>query len=141
MRNATTLRYVAAALVFVVAAVHYQQYIDQLNQVKTIGVLFLLNAAGGAALTVGLLLRDTTFNRLSALGSIPLCLGSLVSIVLAMGGGIFGYQEPDWRTPVIIAVAAEVAAVSVLIAYLARSYSGATTGEQISTSVPQGSRT
>jgi hypothetical protein len=56
-----------------------------------------------------------------ALGSIPLCLGSLVSILLAMGGGIFGYQEPDRRTSVTIAVVAEAAALPVLVAYLAAS--------------------
>lgn len=131
------IRYVAAALIFVVGAVHYQQYIAVLHPVKTIGVLFLLNAAGGAALTVGLLWKDRTLNRLSALGSIPLCLGSLISILLARGGGIFGYQEPDWRTAVVVAVVAEVAALIVLTAYLV----GDMTGEQTSTSVPQGSRT
>lgn len=118
--SATGLRYLAAVLVLVVGAVHYQQYVDFLSEVKTIDVLFLLNAAGGAALAVGLLWNDQTLNRLCAFGAIPLCLGSLVSIVLAMGGGIFGYQEPDWRTPVIIAVAVEVAAPPVLVAYLAR---------------------
>jgi len=139
--TATAPRYVAAALVFVVGAVHFQQYIAVLSEVKTIGVLFLLNAAGGFALTVMLLWKDRTLNALGALGSIPLCLGSLVSILLARGGGIFGYQEPDWRAAVVIAVVAEVAALVVLTAYLARSYSGGTTGEQTSTSVPQGSRT
>lgn len=139
--NVKVLRYAAAALVFVVGAVHFQQYIDLLHQVKTIGVLFLLNAAGGVALTVMLLWKDRTLNLLGALGSIPLCMGSLVSILLARGGGIFGYQEPDWRTPVVIAVVAEVAALVVLLTYLARSYLGGTTGEQTSTSVPQGSRT
>lgn len=134
--NASVLRYAAAALVFVVGAVHYQQYIAVLHDIKTIGVLFLLNAAGGAALTIALLWNDRTLNRLAALGSIPLCLGSLVSIVLSMGNGIFGYQEPDWRTAVVIAVVAEVAAVIALLGYL-----GPTTGEQTSTSVPQGSRT
>lgn len=117
------LRYLAAALVLVVAGVHYQQYIELLNQVDTIGVLFLLNAAGGAALVVLLLQRDETLRKLGALGAIPLCLGSLVSILLSMGGGFFGYQEPDWRTSVIIAVVAEVAALIVLAAYLARAKS------------------
>jgi len=117
---ATPLRLAAAVLVLVVAAVHYEQYLDSLSEVDTIGWLFLLNAAGGAALVVLLLQRDETLRRLGALGAIPLCLGSLVSILLAMGGGIFGYQEPDWRGPVVLAVVAEVAALPVLVAYLAR---------------------
>ncbi len=113
------LRYVGAALILVVAGVHYQQYIELLSQVDTIGVLFLLNAAGGAALVVLLLQRDRMLRALGALGAIPLCLGSLVSILLSMGGWIFGYQEPDWRTAVVIAVVAEVAAIPVLVAWLA----------------------
>ncbi len=137
---ATPLRLAAVVLVLVVAAVHYEQYLDSLSEVDTIGWLFLLNAAGGAALVVLFVQRDETLRRLGALGAIPLCIGSLVSILLAMGGGVFGYQEPDWRTPVIIAVVAEVAAIAVLLAYLARTYLGGTTGEQTSTSVPQGSR-
>lgn len=122
--SADALRYLAAALVLVVAGVHWQQYIDLLGQVDTVGTLFLLNAAGGAALVVLLLQRDEMLRIVGALGSIPLCLGSLVSILLAMGGGIFGYQEPDWRTSVITAVVAEVAALPVLLAYLARTYTG-----------------
>ncbi|HEX5910092.1 MAG TPA: hypothetical protein VFY44_06330 [Thermoleophilaceae bacterium] len=116
------LRYVAAALVLVVAGVHWQQYVELLNQVDTVGPLFLLNAAGGAALAVLLLQRDVTLRILGALGAIPLCLGSLISIVLSMGDGIFGYQEPDWRAAVVVAVVAEVAALPVLLAYLARTY-------------------
>lgn len=117
--TAGALRYLSAALVLVVAGVHYQQYVDSLSQVETIGTLFLLNAAGGAALAVLLLQRDPMLRTVGALGSIPLCVGSLVSILLAMGGGIFGYQEPDWRMPVVIAVVAEIAALPVLLAYLA----------------------
>jgi hypothetical protein len=115
---AKPLRFLAAVLVFVVAAVHYQQYIDFISEVHVIGWLFLLNAAGGAALTVLLLQRHETLHRLAALGAIPLCLGSLISILLAMGGGIFGYQEPDWRIAVVLAVAAEVIAMAVLAGYL-----------------------
>ncbi|MGI8749209.1 MAG: hypothetical protein ACR2J6_01430 [Thermoleophilaceae bacterium] len=115
---APALRFAAAALVLVVAAVHYEQYLDFISEVDTIGWLFLLNAAGGAALAVLLLQRDETLRRLGALGAIPLCLGSLVSILLAMGGGIFGYQEPDWRAAVVLAVAAEVIALPVLIGCL-----------------------
>jgi hypothetical protein len=36
--------------VLVVAGVHFQQYVDFMSQVPTVGVLFLLNAAGGAGL-------------------------------------------------------------------------------------------
>lgn len=116
--RAGILRYPAAALVLVVGLVHLQQYIDFISEVQTIGWLFLLNAAGGAGLAVALLWPDRNLSRLAAAGGLVLCIGSLVAIVLAMGGGIFGYQEPSWRGPVVLAVIAEVAALPALAGHL-----------------------
>jgi len=116
--RAGILRYPAAALVLVVGLVHLQQYVDFISDVDTIGWLFLLNAAGGAGLAVALLWPDRNLSRLAAAGGLVLCIGSLVAIVLAMGGGIFGYQEPSWRGPVVLAVIAEVAALPALVGYL-----------------------
>ncbi|MGI8660207.1 MAG: hypothetical protein ACR2LH_04110 [Thermoleophilaceae bacterium] len=116
--RAGILRYPAAALVLVVGLVHLQQYIDFISEVETIGWLFLLNAAGGAGLAVALLWPDRSLSRLAAVGGLVLCIGSLVAIVLAMGGGIFGYQEPSWRGPVVLAVIAEVAALPALAGHL-----------------------
>jgi hypothetical protein len=118
-RRADTLRYAAAALVLVVGLVHLQQYVDFISEIPTIGVLFLLNAAGGAGLAVALIWPDRTLSRLAALGGIGLCVGSLVAIVLAMSGGIFDYQEPNWRGPVVLSVIVEVAALPALLGYLA----------------------
>ena len=116
--RAGVLRYPAAALVLVVGLVHLQQYIDFISEVETIGWLFLLNAAGGAGLAVALLWPDRSLSRLAAVGGLVLCIGSLVAIVLAMGGGIFGYQEPSWRGPVVLAVIAEIAALPALAGHL-----------------------
>lgn len=117
-RPADLLRYAAAALVLVVGLVHLQQYVDFISEIPTVGVMFLLNAAGGAALFAALLWRDRTLRQLAALGGIALCVGSLVAIVLAMGGGIFDYQEPNWRGPVVISVLVEIAALPALVGYL-----------------------
>jgi hypothetical protein len=106
----------AAALMVVIAGVHFQQYVDFMSEIPTIGVLFLLNAAGGAGLAVALLSRDSLLRALAALGSIGLALGSLVSIFLALGGGVFGYREPTLRLPIAIAIAAEVLALPFLVA-------------------------
>lgn len=118
-RGVDTLRYVAVALVLAVGAVHYQQYIEILNEVETVGVLFLLNAAGAAAIAVALLWNERTLRTLGAIGGVALSVGSLVSILIARGGGLFGYQEPNWRTAVVIAVVVEVAALPTLVGYLA----------------------
>ncbi len=117
-RGADALRLASAVLVAVIAGVHLQQYIDSLSVVPTIGVLFLLNAAGGAAIAVALLARDTMLRQFAAAGGIALALGSLVSIVISMNGGLFNYVEPDFRPALVVAVVAELVATPVLAAYL-----------------------
>lgn len=106
----------AAVLVAVIAAVHLQQYLDFISEVPTIGVLFVLNAAGGAGLAVALVSSDRPLRLLAAVGSIGLAVGSLVSIVIALNGSLFGYSEPTLRLPILIAILAEVAAIPVLVA-------------------------
>jgi hypothetical protein len=108
----------AAVLMAVIAGVHFQQYVDFMSEIPTIGVLFLLNAAGGAGLAVALLGREPLLRALAALGSIGLALGSLVSIFLALGGGVFGYREPSLRLPIAIAIVAEIAVLPLLGAVL-----------------------
>jgi hypothetical protein len=114
----TRLRLLAAGLLLVVAGIHFQQYAVLLHPVPTIGVLFLLNAAGGAALVAAILGRDRLLRRLALLGGLVLVIGALVSIALAMNGGIFGYQEPSFRVPVVLAMIAEAAAIPALGASL-----------------------
>ncbi len=106
---------VAAVLVAVIAAVHLQQYIDFISEVPTIGVLFLLNAAGGAGLAVALLSRSRQLRVLAAIGALGLAVGSLVSIVIALQGSLFGYSEQMLRFPILIAILAEVAAMPILL--------------------------
>jgi hypothetical protein len=113
---ASRLPLVAAVLVAVIAGVHFQQYVDFISEVPTIGVLFLLNAAGGAGLAAALLSGKPLIRGGAALGAIGLALGSLVSIFLALDGGIFGYQEPTLRLPIVIAILAELLALPALLA-------------------------
>ena len=105
----------AAAALAVVAAVHFQQYVDFISQVPTIGVLFVLNAAGGAGLAIALLMPDRPVRILAAMGGIGLVVGSLVSIVIALNGQLFGYQEPTLRLPILIAIIAEAVAIPALV--------------------------
>ncbi len=109
---------VAAVLVAVVAAVHLQQYVDFISEVPTVGVLFVLNAAGGAGLAVALISRERPLRLLAAVGSIGLAAGSLISIAIALTGNFFGYSEPTLRLPILIAIIAEVAALPVLVALI-----------------------
>ena len=87
------MRYLGAALIVAVGAVHLQH---------------------SAAIAVALLSPDPLLRRLAAAGGVALCIGALVSIVLLAGGGVFGYQEPDWRIPMVLAVISEGLAIPVL---------------------------
>lgn len=108
------LRVLAAALVLVVAGIHFQQYVDFMSLVPTVGVLFLLNAAGGAGLALALLSSDRTLRFLATAGAIGLCLGSLVSIAIALQSSFFGYSEPSLRLPIVLAIVSEVLALPIL---------------------------
>ena len=93
--------------------VHVQQYASFIKDVPTIGVLFLLNGFGAGVICVML---ATRVRLLGALAGIGLCVGALISIAVARYGstGLFAYREPTIRTPVAIAVIAEIAALLVL---------------------------
>ena len=114
LRGAPRLRLLAAALVAVIAGVHFQQYVDFMSEVPTVGVLFLLNAAGGAGLVLALLSSDRALRMLAVLGSAGLAVGSLVSIAIALAASFFGYSEPTLRLPIVIAIVTEVAVIPAL---------------------------
>jgi hypothetical protein len=115
-RTQWTLRVIAALLVFVIAGVHFQQYVQFMSHVPWVGVLFLLNAGGGAAIAVALLGPDRDIRTLAALGGIGLALGSLVSLVIARSSSFAGYHEPTLRTAILIAIISEALAVPALAA-------------------------
>jgi hypothetical protein len=119
-RTAHTLRQVAGLLMVVIAGVHFQQYVDFMSEVPTVGVLFLLNAAGGAGLLLAMLSGDRLIRLLGMTGSIALALGSLVSIAISLTGNFFGYEEPTLRLPIVIAIVAEVLLIGVLVLPLVR---------------------
>jgi hypothetical protein len=116
VRASLTLRAIAAALVLVIAGVHFQQYVQFMSHVPWVGVLFLLNAGGGAAIAIALLGPDRDIRTLAALGGIGLALGSLVSLVIALTSSFAGYHEPTLRTAILIAIISEALALPVLAA-------------------------
>ncbi len=123
--RADIIRALGAVLILVVGAVHVEQYLDFIKDIPTIGVLFLLNGLGAGAICV---VMATRLRLLGALSGIILSLGALVSIMIARyaSSGLFNYREPTYRTPVVIAIAAEIAAIAVLAVY-ARAERSATT--------------
>lgn len=100
----------------VIAGVHFQQYVDFMSEIPTVGVLFLINAAGGAGLALALLSRERSLRLLASIGAIALAGASLVSVMISLSGSFFGYTEPTLRFPIVVAIVAEVAAILVLLA-------------------------
>ena len=114
-----SLRCMGALLIVGVGVVHLEQYVDFIKDVPTIGTLFLLNSFAAGAVCV---ILAGPFTLVPALAGIGVSVGSLVSILIARyaSGGLFDYREATWRTPIIVAVALELAAVVVLTVLAAR---------------------
>jgi hypothetical protein len=103
-------RYLGAASILVVGAIHAQQYYDAyFSYVPTIGTLFLLSfiAAGivGAALLapihrLGRL--GETILALAALGAIGIALGTLVSLLVSEYTPLFGFMESGYRLAIVL---------------------------------------
>lgn len=115
--SAAVARYLGALATIVVGAVHLQQYADFISDVPTIGVLFLLNGLGAGVVVI---LLATRFATLAALGGVALSAGALAALLISMtDAGLFDYTEPAFRAAVVVAIAAEAAAIVLLSAYLA----------------------
>jgi hypothetical protein len=130
-------RILAAALLAVLAGVHFQQYVDFMSHVPTVGVLFLLNAAGGAGMALALVGADALLRVLAALGGLGLAVGSLACIVVALTGSFAGFHEPTLRLPIVIAIVAEALAVPVCLIVLGRLEVRALTRSAASPSSPR----
>jgi hypothetical protein len=99
------------------AAVHVQQFASEFHDVRWIGPLFLANAVACIVVAAGLAYDRT--RQLAALAGIVISVVALGGLVVSYGNGLFGWQEAGFRTPVALAVIAEVCAVGFLAAGLA----------------------
>jgi hypothetical protein len=117
---AATAGYALGALALAAeAAVHIQQYAAIFNEVDWIGPLFLANAGASLAAVVGLAGRRT--RPLAALAGVAISVVALGSLVVSYGQGLFGWHEGGFRTPIAVAVIAEVASALLLSVALAAS--------------------
>jgi hypothetical protein len=115
----SALRVLGALAVLAVGAVHLEQYFGvHFNVVPVIGPLFALNFAGAALIALGLLLPLRRLHILLALGGIGLAATSFVFFFISERQPLFGFQDYGYRPAIIIALAAEAAAVALLGAYL-----------------------
>jgi hypothetical protein len=115
-------RFLGAVSLLAVGAVHLQQYEFLYSAIPTIGTLFLLNFAGATLIGLGLLLpgaRMRPLHLLLALGGIGLSATAFVFLFVSEHQPLFGFQDYGYRTEIVVALAAETAAVVTLGAYLA----------------------
>jgi len=106
-------RYLGALSLFVVGAIHAQQYYDAyFSVVPTVGTLFLLNFVGAGMLGVVLIAPVRRLGRnvgdlilvLASLGAIGIALGSLVSLLISEYTPFFGFMESGYRLAVVLSL-------------------------------------
>ena len=117
------LRTLGGIAVLVVGGVHLYEYsADYFRVVPIIGPLFLLNFLGATVIGLGLLVpaaRLRVVHVLLALGGIGLAATSFVFLFVSEHQPLFGFEDYGYRMAIVIALAAEFAAVVTLGAYLA----------------------
>ena len=121
-RGGAAARMLGALAVLVVGAVHLEQYFAvHFDVVPTIGPLFVLNFAGATLIGLGLLLPVRRVQPLLALAGMGLAATSFVFLFVSEHRPLFGFQDYGYRPAILVALAAEAAAVLLLGAYLASS--------------------
>jgi hypothetical protein len=125
--------YLGALAVLATGVVHIQQYyVQDYSTIPTIGTLFFLNFVAAVVIAVGLIAplgRITpryadAIRSAFAIGGIGLGVLSLVALFISEGSGLFGFVENGYRTAIVLAMAAEIAATLFLIVFLAANGTG-----------------
>jgi hypothetical protein len=107
---------------------HLQQYYSaDYSTVPTIGTLFLLNFVSAIVVAVGLVAPlgrvagryADAIRALFAVGGIGIAVLSLAGLFISESSGLFGFVEHGYRTPIVLAIVAEVAATVFLATFLA----------------------
>ena len=125
--------YLGALAVLATGIAHVQQfYADDYSSVPTIGTLFYLNFVSAVVIAAGLVaplgriagryagaIRDAF-----AVAGIGLGALSLIALFVSESSGLFGFQEHGYRTPIALAIVFEVAAIVLLVIFLAAQGAG-----------------
>jgi len=120
--------YLGALSLLAVGADHIQQYyVDNYSVVPTIGTLFFLNFVSAVVVAAGLVAplrhvagRFADAIRASfAIAGIGIAAGALAGLFVSESSGLFGFVENGYRTPIVVAIAAEAATIVFLATFLA----------------------
>ena len=120
-------RYLGAASIFVVGAVHAQQYYDAyFSYVPTIGTLFLLSFVGSGIVGVVLIAPVGRLGRrrgdlvlgLAAVGAVGIALGSLFALLFSEYRPLFGFMESGYRLAIVLTIVFDVLTTALLGSFL-----------------------
>ena len=130
-------RYLGAASIFIVGAVHAQQYYDAyFSYVPVIGTLFLLSFIGSGIVGAVLVAPARLLGRragdailaLAALGAISIAFGSLVALLWSEYQPLFGFMESGYRLAIVLTIVFDALTTVLLGAFvvlLGRAHIGA----------------
>jgi len=122
------VRYLGAISIFLVGAVHAQQYYDAyFSVVPTIGTLFLLSFVGAGIVGTVLIAPVRLLGRVvgdaalvvAALGAIGIAVGTFVSLVISEYTPLFGFMESGYRMAVVLTLLFDVLTTVFLGVFLA----------------------
>lgn len=124
----TTTRLLGALALLVVGGVHFQVYrYEFYSAIPTIGPLFLVNFVAATGLGLFLLVPirppgrvGALADRLAAIAGIGVAAGALVGLLISEQTPLFGFREQGYRFVIVLALASETVAVTMLSLFLAR---------------------
>src|SRR5689334_16601757 len=123
-------RLIGAIALFVVGAVHLEQYsVAHFSVIPTIGTLFMVNFVAATATGLLLLLAaapalrqfEPALGLVAAGGGIGVAAGALAALLISEQTPLFGFMEHGYRREIVISIAAEVVAIVALGIFLADS--------------------
>jgi hypothetical protein len=129
----TATRTLGALALLVIGGVHYQQYRYAFySSIPTIGPLFLANFIGATALGLFLLTpvrsrpgrRGGSLDRVAALAGIGVAAGGLVALLISEHTPLFGFMEHGYRFVIVLAIASDAVATTMLALFLMRAHIG-----------------
>lgn len=124
---ATGTRCAGALALLAVGADHLEQdTVAHYSVVPTIGTLFVVNFAAAVVVACGLAVPAPRWPGragrlvavLLALGGIAIAAGSAAGLLLSENGGVFGFMEVGYRPAIVLSLALDATAASLLAAYL-----------------------
>ena len=126
-RTTSLVRYLGALSLLAVGVDHIEQYyVDYYRAVPTIGTLFLLNFVSALLVSACLVapVRRVAGRfaervlTLLAIGGIAIAGGTLAGLLISENGGLFGFMEQGYRGAIVLSIAFDVAAMTLLGAFL-----------------------